>query len=104
MESSWIHCEPMRDQEKSHCQCREKQGNHTRKTKPTAVRCGRLCKRCFPMSESSGWLTCSSTAASNPGRFCVSVRGSGVMYVKFIESGAISWSDYCTMRINCDGD
>src|SRR6266516_652313 len=103
MESYWIRCEHMRDQEKSCYQSLVKQENYRRKTLPIGVKCGRRFRRCLPMSMRSDWLTFSSTAGSSPKKLCVFVLRNGAMCVKSIASDAMSWSDYCTMRSNYDG-
>src|SRR6266566_9158687 len=103
MESSWIRYEHMRVHEKSCYQRLVKQENYRRKTLLIVVRCGKSSKQCCPISVNSGWLTCSSIAASNPGRLCVSARRSSVTYKKSTACVAASWSDYFAMRINCDG-
>src|SRR5437763_3102592 len=103
MESSWIRCEYMRDQEKSCYRRLMKQENHRRKTLPIVVKCGRRFRRCLPMCVRRDWLTCSSTAGSNPGRLCVSVHKNSVIYKKFTACVAASWSDCFVMQINCDG-
>src|SRR5436309_3532407 len=100
MELSWIHCEPMRDQEKSCYKMMVKQGNYRRKTRAIGVKCGRRFRRCLPMCVRRGWLTCSSTVGSSREKLSVFVPRNGAMYVKSIASDAILWSDYCTMRIN----
>ena len=59
-------------------------GTTGRKTRPKAVRCGRHFRRCFPMSASRDWLTCSSTAGSSQEKLSVFVLRNGAMYVKSI--------------------
>src|SRR6266480_5079449 len=103
MESSWIRCEHMRDQEKSCYQMMVKQGNYRRKTQAIRVKCGRRFRRCFPMSVRRGWLSCSSTVGSSLEKLSVFVLKNGMMYVKSIASDAILCGDYCTIRINCAG-
>jgi hypothetical protein len=98
----WIRCGLTRGQKKRRCQDLGILESHTWKTQLTVMKSGISSKRCYLVSVSSVWPTCSITVVSNRERLCASVKRSGAMYKRSIVCGATSWNDYSAMRIISD--
>lgn len=85
------------DQRRSRYQSLAHQGNRSEKTEARTMSSGRSSEACCLTRKNSVWLTCSSTAASSPGRLCISVQESSVRWRRSIICEALFSNGSCGM-------
>src|SRR2546421_11990803 len=99
-----MHCEPIRDPKRYHCQSTAIQKSHSEKIPTRDMRCGKPSCPCCLTAVISVLPTCSFTVVSSREKFSASVHRSLVMYRKSIASDATSWNGCCVIRITSVGD